>query len=75
MEIVQLTNNLSMTTSIKYSIIFSRYTQTAQTEGGTQIDTYVSRTTIVFDIQVWKTLATEKLVFKDLQEQILNYAV
>lgn len=75
MEIVQLTNNLSMTTSIKYSIIFSHYTQTAQTEGGTQIDTYVSRTTIVFDIQVWKTLATEKLVFKDLQEQILNYAV
>lgn len=75
MEIVQLTNNLSMTTSIKYSIIFSRYTQTAQTEGGTQIDTYVSRTTIVFDRQVWKTLATEKLVFKDLQEQILNYAV
>lgn len=75
MEIVQLTNNLSMTTSIKYSIIFSHYTQTAQTEGGTQIDTYVSRTTIVFDRQVWKTLATEKLVFKDLQEQILNYAV
>lgn len=73
MEIVQLTNNLSMTTSIKYSI-FSHYTQTAQT-GGTQIDTYVSRTTIVFDRQVWKTLATEKLVFKDLQEQILNYAV
>lgn len=75
MEIVQLTNNLSMTTSIKYSIIFSHYTQTAQTEGGTQIDTYVSRTTIVFDRQVWKTLAKEKLVFKDLQEQILNYAV
>lgn len=39
-------------------------------------DLYVSRTPIVFDRHVkCKALPTERLIFRDLQEQIQNYTV